>query len=73
MDRNRFVVLSFVAFGCVLASFVALGFGRLLFGYRTAQVLAAPFGLVAFALVLVLFGSAVRTTLFGGDDDTDLE
>ena len=68
MDRNRFVMLSFVAFGCVLASFVTLGFGRIALGYRTAQVLAAPFGLVAFALVVVLFAVSVRTMLFGDDD-----
>lgn len=68
MDRNRFVLLSFVAFGCVLASFVTLGVGRIALGYRTAQVLAAPFGLVAFALVVVLFAVSVRTMVFGDDD-----
>ncbi|WP_323676504.1 hypothetical protein [Halorubellus sp. PRR65] len=70
MDRNRFVSLSFVAFGCVLASFVTLGFGRLALGYRTAQLLAAPFGLVAFVLVVVLFAVSLRTVLFGTDDAT---
>lgn len=68
MDRNRFVLLSFVAFGCVLASFVTLGFGRIALGYRTAQVLAAPFGLVAFGLVVFLFAVSVRTMLLGDDD-----
>ncbi|MFC6953251.1 hypothetical protein [Halorubellus litoreus] len=68
MDRNRFVMLSFVAFGCVLASFVTLGFGRIALGYRTAQVLAAPFGLVAFALVVVLFAVSLRTVVLGDDD-----
>lgn len=68
MDRNRFVGLSLVAFGCVLASFVTLGFGRLALGYRTAQVLAAPFGLVAFALVVLLFGAALWQAVVGGDD-----
>ncbi|WP_227131200.1 hypothetical protein [Halorubellus salinus] len=68
MDRNRFVLLSFVAFGCVLASFVTLGVGRIALGYRTAQVLAAPFGLVAFVLVLFLFAVSVRTMLLGDDD-----
>jgi len=69
MDRNRFVGLSLVAFGCVFASFVALGFGRLALGYRTAQVLAAPFGLVAFALVVYLFVAALWQTVVGVDDD----
>ena len=71
MDRDRFVSLSFVAFGCVLASFVTLGFSRLVVGYRTAMLLAAPFGLVAFVLVVVLFASAVRTVLTGGIDAPD--
>jgi hypothetical protein len=68
MDRNRFVWLSLVAFGCVFASFVTLGFGRLALGYRTAQVLAAPFGLAAFALVVFLFGAAVWQTVVGADE-----
>jgi len=55
MERNRFVVLALIAFGCVLASFTTLGFGRLLVGYRTGLLLAAPFGLLAFVLVVVLF------------------
>lgn len=67
MDRNRFVVLSLVAFGCVLASFVTLGIGRIALGYRTAQLLAAPFGMVAFALVVVLFGAAVVEFVRGDD------
>lgn len=71
MDRNRFVSLSLVAFGCVLASFVTLGFGRLLVGYRTGLLLAAPFGLVAFGLVVVLFATAVWTMLTGGIDAPD--
>ena len=68
MDRNRFVSLSLVAFGCVLASFVTLGLSRIALGYRTAQVLAAPFGLVAFALVVVLFAAAVKGVVLGSDD-----
>lgn len=68
MDRDRFVSLSLLAFGCVLASFVTLGFGRLALGYRTAKLLAAPFGLVAFALVVVLFAASVWTMLTGGID-----
>jgi hypothetical protein len=71
MDRNRFVVLSLVAFGLVLASFMTLGFGRLVFGFRTAQLLAAPFGLTALALVVVLFTSAVWTTIRGDAASVD--
>jgi hypothetical protein len=68
MDRNRFVGLSLVAFGCVFASFVVLGFGRLAVGYRTAQVFAAPFGLAAFALLVFLFGAALSQTVLGSDE-----
>lgn len=71
MDRDRFVTLAFVAFGCVLASFVTLGFSRLVVGYRTGMLLAAPFGVVAFLLVVVLFATAVWTVLTGGIDATD--
>ena len=60
-----------MAFGCVLASFVTLGFGRLAFGFRTAQLLAAPFGLVALALVVVLFASSAWTTFVSGVEDSD--
>jgi hypothetical protein len=41
--------------GLTVLSFLVLGFGRLLFGYRTAVVLAAPFGLTAFLLAVALF------------------
>lgn len=72
MERNRFVVLALVAFGCVLASFTTLGFGRLLVGYRTGLLLAAPFGLVAFVIVVALFAISVWTVLtdgFPGSED----
>jgi hypothetical protein len=69
MDRNRFVGLSLVAFGCVFASFIALGLGRLAVGYRTAQLLAAPFGLVAFALVAFLFLAALWQTVTSVGND----
>jgi|GEM_PF-988473 membrane protein implicated in regulation of membrane protease activity len=71
MERNRFVVLALIAFGCVLASFTTLGFGRLLVGYRTGLLLAAPFGLLAFVLVVVLFAISVWTVLTGGLQASD--
>lgn len=55
MDRDTFGTLAFAAFGLVLASFVVLGLSRILLPYRTALLLAAPMGLVAAALVAVLF------------------
>lgn len=60
MDRSGFVRLAILAVGIVLASFVVLGFARLLVPYRTAQAIAAPIGLVGFALLVFLF---VRATL----------
>lgn len=60
MDRSGFVRLAILAVGIVLASFVVLGFARLVVSYRTAQTVAAPIGLVGFVLLLFLF---VRATL----------
>lgn len=60
MDRNRFVSLALFAFGLVIASFFVLGFSRLVFSFRTAQLFAAPIGLAGFALTVYLF---VRATL----------
>ncbi len=55
MDRSTFGTLALAAFGLVLASFVVLGLSRILLGYRTALLLAAPIGVVASVLVVVLF------------------
>ncbi|MCU4741545.1 hypothetical protein OB955_10855 [Halobacteria archaeon AArc-m2/3/4] len=60
MDQQGFVRLAIVALGIVVASFVVLGLSRLVVGYRTAQVIAAPIGLLGFGLVCYLF---VRATL----------
>ncbi|MFC4987143.1 MULTISPECIES: hypothetical protein [Saliphagus] len=60
MDQQRFVRLALLAVGLAVASFVVLGTSRLLVPYRTAQLLAAPIGLTAFALLSYLF---VRATL----------
>lgn len=60
MNRHEFVRLAVLAIGIVVVSFVVLGFGRLVLPFRTAQLLAAPIGLVGFALLVYLF---VRATL----------
>ncbi|WP_276253654.1 hypothetical protein [Halomontanus rarus] len=60
MNQQGFVRLAIVAVGIVLASFVVLGLSRLVVGYRTAQVIAAPIGLLGFGLLCYLF---VRATL----------
>ncbi len=60
MDRQGFVRLALLAVGLAVASFVVLGSSRLVVPYRTAQLLAAPVGLVAFSLLVYLF---VRATL----------
>ena len=54
MDRSTAVTAGLAAFGLALASFVVLGFGRLLVGYRTALVLAAPLATLALATAAVL-------------------
>lgn len=60
MDRDGFVKLALIAFGLILASFVVLGFSRVVLPFHVAQVLSAPIGFVGFALVVYLF---VRATL----------
>ncbi|MFC3476755.1 hypothetical protein [Halobacterium litoreum] len=59
MDRSRFVTLSFAALAAVVASFVVLGFSRLVLPYRTARLLAAPVFLLAVSLAAVAFAQAV--------------
>lgn len=63
MNRNRFVMLSLCAFGLIFLSFVILGFSRLVLPYRTARMLAAPVGLLAFALVCYLLMRAILSKL----------
>lgn len=56
MDRETFVWRALLAFALVAASFVVLGFSRLLVPYRTARWLAAPLlfaGAVLVALLLL--------------------
>lgn len=60
MNRQGFVKLATVAFGLVIASFFVLGFSRTVLEFRTAQLLAAPIGLLGFGLAIFLF---VRATL----------
>ncbi|MFP9192117.1 hypothetical protein [Natronosalvus vescus] len=55
MDQHEFVKLALVAFGLVILSFMILGFSRLVLSFRTAQILAAPVGVIGFGLVVFLF------------------
>ncbi|PSQ23102.1 hypothetical protein BRD01_07400 [Halobacteriales archaeon QS_8_65_32] len=71
MDRHRFVVLSLLAFGLILASFVILGVSRIVLSYRTAQLLAAPTTLTAFCLVWYLFVRGFLSTLGVSPIETD--
>lgn len=63
MDQQGFLRLAVVAFGLVLASFLVLGFARLLLPYRTAQLLAAPVGVCGFLLAGYLFLRAVGAAI----------
>lgn len=72
MDRSTFGTLTLATFGLVLASFVLLGFGRIALGYRTGLLLAAPTGVAASVLVVVLLGRSLLAVtgvapLDGGD------
>lgn len=60
MDRSGFVKLAIVAFALVVASFFVRGFGQLLLGRDTAELLQAPIAIVGFCLLVYLF---VRATL----------
>ncbi|MFC4541746.1 hypothetical protein ACFO5R_07375 [Halosolutus amylolyticus] len=60
MDRSGFVKLAVVALGLVIVSFFVRGFGQLLVGRPTADLLQAPFAIVGFLLLVYLF---VRATL----------
>lgn len=63
MQKRMFVWLGLGAFGLVVVSFLLLGFGRLLFSYRTARYISAPTMFAAFALVVVLVGYSVLAFL----------
>ncbi|MEY7852273.1 hypothetical protein AB7C87_24080 [Natrarchaeobius sp. A-rgal3] len=60
MDRQGFVKLAIVGFGLVIVSFFVRGFGQLLLGRGTAEVLQAPIVFVGFGVLVYLF---VRATL----------
>lgn len=54
MERDTFVSRALLAFALVAASFVVLGFSRLVLPYRTARLLAAPLLFAGAALVALL-------------------
>ena len=53
------MLLSLVAFGLILVSFVVMGVSRIVLPYRTARLLSAPTMLLAALLVSYLFVRAV--------------
>lgn len=63
MTPDRFVRLSGLAFGLILAGFVVLGFSRIVLPYRTARLLAAPLFGAAALLVAYLFVRSVAEKL----------
>lgn len=58
MRRNAFVSRSLLLFALVAASFVVLGFGRLVLPYRVARLLAAPLLFAGAVLAAVLVAQA---------------
>lgn len=60
MDRSGFVKLAIIAFTVVIVSFFVRGFGQLLLGRDTAELLQAPIAVVGFGLLVYLF---LRATL----------
>lgn len=63
MRRNAFVSRSLLLFTLVAASFVVLGFGRLVLPYRVARLLAAPLLFAAAGLAVVLVAQAALAAL----------
>lgn len=59
MDRSGFVKLTVIALVIVLASFIVLGFSRLVVSFQSAQMLSAPLGIIGFSLLVYLFIRAV--------------
>jgi hypothetical protein len=59
MHRDAFVTRSLLLFGLVAASFVVLGFSRLVLPYRVARLLAAPLLFAGAVLAVVLLAHAV--------------
>ncbi|USZ72819.1 hypothetical protein [Natronosalvus halobius] len=78
MDQHDFVRLSLLAFGLVVLSFVVLGFSRIVLpSFQMAQTVAAPIGLVGFALAVFLFlratAAAIGIVPIEEDADADAE
>lgn len=69
MHRDAFVRRSLLLFGLVAASFVVLGFSRLVLPYRVARVLAAPllFASAVLAVVLVVHAALVVVGVRDGE------
>ena len=63
MHPNRFLLLAVGAFGLAIGSFLIRGPGSLVVSSETAQLLAAPMFLGAFALAVLAFVLAVLAKL----------
>jgi len=63
MHRDTFGKLALLAFGLILASFVLLGFSRIVLPYRVARLLAAPTITVGALLVAYLFVESVLVSV----------
>ncbi|WP_336363415.1 hypothetical protein [Halalkalicoccus salilacus] len=73
MKQSTFVRLGLLSFGLVLATFVVRGTSRLVLDERTATLLSAPIGLVAFALLVWLFLVALLSVTGVRPMEADLE
>lgn len=73
MNQSTFVRLGLLSFGLVLATFVVRGASRLVLDERTATLLSAPIGLVAFALLVWLFLVALLSVTGVRPMEADLE
>lgn len=63
MLRDNFVSLSFLAFASILGGFIVRGVGRSMLGGQTGDLLAAPFIIGGFGLILILTVASVLAYL----------
>jgi len=63
MHRDTFGKLALLAFGLILASFVLMGFSRIVVPFRVARLLAAPTITVGALLVAYLFVESVLVSV----------
>lgn len=73
MRRSTFVSLGLAAFASILTTFVLRGTTRLVIGEQASLLLATPFALLSFVLLLALsvFAAGEITGVYPMEDDLE--